>query len=332
MVVCKKCKSENIKKDGVLHRKNYDVQQYKCKDCGHSWVSPIEAPKIEGITADDRVNFEGDIMPYLKKIGERAKQKNLDETRQVITMPNKPFALAILSDIHAGGKADYEAIEADVDIITRTEGMYVGNLGDDTDNFINTKLNWIQKEQPTTFDMETRFLEWLLRRLSGNILFWVSGNHNNWTKKTSGIDFIKEGLKGTHCLYDASQIFFSLKWGDNEQKWLVRHKWKYSSIFNCTHGIETGWERVGKNFDVGCAGHTHIATLCRPFIREEKKRFAILLGTYKLRDNFGRECGYSNSVGTGSGAFVYHPDGRSFWCEDLLTAKDLLKTWQGECN
>lgn len=331
MVVCKKCNSESVIKCGTKLRNSYKVQQYKCNQCGYYWISPIETPKIEGITAEDRVNFEGDIMPYLKKIGERAKQKNIDEKSQVITMPNKPFALALLSDIHAGGKADYEAIETDVDIITGTEGMYVGNLGDDTDNFINKKLTWIQKEQPTTFDMETRFLEWLLRRLSGNILFWVSGNHDNWTKKESGIDFIREGLKGTHCLYDASQIFFTLKWGDNIQKWLVRHKWKYSSIFNSTHGIETGWERVGKDFDVGCAGHTHIATLCRPFIREEKKRFAVLLGTYKLRDNFGRECGYSNPVGTGSGAFVYHPDGRSFWCEDLLTARDLLKLWQNEC-
>jgi len=332
MPICKKCKSENVRKDGTKPRDGYRVQQYHCKDCNYQWADRIDAPKIEGITAEERVNFEGDIMPYLKKIGERAKEKNNIEARQVITMPNKPFALAILSDIHAGGKADYAAIEADVNIITSTEGMYVGNLGDDTDNFINTKLQWIQKEQPTTFDMETRFLEWLMKKLSGHILFWVSGNHNNWTKKASGIDFIREGLMGTMCLYDSAQIFFTLKWGNNEQKWLVRHKWKHSSIFNPTHGIEVGWERVGLNFDVGCAGHTHIATLCRPFIRENKKRFAVLMSTYKIRDNFGRECGYASSVGNGSGAFVYHPDGRSFWCEDLAIARDLLKTFQRDCS
>jgi hypothetical protein len=289
-----------------------------------------ETPIIKGITAEERTDFEGDIMPYLKKIGERAKAKNLAEASQVITMPNRPFAIAILSDIHAGGKADYASIESDVNIITQTEDMYVGNLGDDTDNFISAKLQWIQKSQPTSMDMETRFLEWLFKKLSGNILFWVSGNHNNWTSKASGIDFIREGLKGTHCLYDAAQIYFTLQWGDHSQKWLARHKWKYSSILNPTHGIEVGWERVGLNFDVGCAGHTHIATLCRPFVREEKKRFAVLLGTYKIRDNFARECGYANSFGNGSGAFVYHPDGRTFWCEDLGTARDLLKTWQNQ--
>jgi hypothetical protein len=330
MIECKKCGSHEASKQGISIRKSYNVQQYRCKDCGHYWRERIEEPIVEGITSEERVSFEGDIMPYLKIIGQRAKKKNNDEVNQVITMPNKPFALALISDIHAGGKADYEAIEKDIELITHTDGMYVGNIGDDTDNFITAKLQFIQKEQPTTFDMEVRFLEWLFKKLSGHVLFWVSGNHNNWTKKASGVDFIREGLMGTKCLYDSAQIYFTLKWGDNEQRWLVRHRWRHGSIFNPTHGIEVGWERVGFNFDVGCAGHTHIATLCRPFIREGKKRFAVLMGTYKTRDNFGREMGFSSPVGTGSGAFVYHPDGRSFWCEDLITARDLLKMWQNE--
>jgi predicted phosphodiesterase len=330
MAVCKKCQSTSVKKDGTKARDTYRVQQYRCKECNHQWVERIESAIIQGITAEEHVSFDQDIMPYLKKIGERAKLKTEAEVNQIITLPNRPFAIAILSDIHGGGKCDYEAIERDVNIIAETEDMYVGNLGDDTDNFVNTKLQWIQKAQPTTFDMEIRFLEWLFTKLSGSVLFWVSGNHNNWTAKASGVDFIREGLKGTHCLYDSAQIFFTLKWGDNEQKWLVRHKWKHSSIFNPTHCIEVGWERVGLNFDVGCAGHTHIATLCRPFIREGKKRYAVLLSTYKIRDNFGKECGYASPVGNGSGAFIYHPDGRSFWCEDLSIARDLLKMWKDD--
>jgi predicted MPP superfamily phosphohydrolase len=326
---CKKCGSL-ARKDGIIKRSTYNVQQFKCtnKDCRYSWTEKIETPKIIGIMPEDKVDFETEIMPYLIKVGERAKEKNKAETNQVITMPNKPFAIALLADIHGGGKVDYKTLQEDVNIIAETDGMYVGNVGDNIDNFIIGVLQAIQREQSTTFQMEQRFLDWLFTKLRGSLLFWCSGNHENWTKKISGIDSIKETLKGTYCLYDRTQILFDLQWGENKQTWLVRHKWKYSSIYNATHGLEVGWERVGLNFDVSVGGHTHIATLCRPFIREDKMRYAILLGTYKIRDTFGREYGFAKSHGLGSGAMVYNPDGRSFWCEDLLTARDLLKVWQ----
>lgn len=327
---CKKCGSESVKKDGVLIRTNHKRQQYKCKDCGYSWSVKIEVPMIEGITAEDRVDLNDEIIPYLIKVGQRAKEKNIAELKQTITMPDEPFALVLMADLHAGGKTDYEALCKDVELIGSTPGMYVGNVGDNFDNFIIGTLQSIQREQPTTHEMEVRFVRWLMKQLSNHLLFWCSGNHDNWSNKVSGIDFMREGLRGTHCLYDNAQIFFNLKWGNNEQKWLVRHKWRGTSIFNATHGIETGWERVGLNFDVGVAAHTHIATLCRTFIKGNQKRFAILLGTYKVRDQYARDCGYARSVGLGSGAFVYHPDGRVFWSEDLETAKSLLKTWQNE--
>lgn len=325
-MICPKCDCK-AGKNGIDRYKDSNAQKYRCTKCNHVFRIPIEVPEIKGIGAEERTNFEGEIMPYLKKIGEKAKEKTRQEKNQVITMPNKPFAIALLSDIHGGAKTDYQALEDDLNIIDSTDDMYVGNAGDDTDNFVIGKLQWIQREQPTTLDMETRFLEWLVEKLTPSLLFWVTGNHNNWTKKVSGIDFIRGLLQKVRCLYDQAQISFTLKWGDNEEKWMIRHKWKYSSIFNPTHGMEVGWSRL-ESFDVAVGGHTHIATLHREFVREEKKRDAILLGTYKIRDNFARECGYPRSYGTGSGAFVYHPDGRKFWCEDLETARDLLNFWK----
>jgi len=325
---CRKCKSANIIKNGMRYIEKARRQQYKCQDCKYQWTESLDIPKVDGITAEERTDFEGDILPYLKNIGEKAKLKNEAEMNQVITMPDRPFAIALLSDIHGGAKTDYTKIEEDLNLIEDTEDMWVGNVGDNTDNFVNIKLQWIQREQPTTFDMEMRFLEWLFDKLTGNLLFWCSGNHDNWTKKATGYDITREALKDVKCLYDSQQIYFTLKWADNEQRWLVRHKWRHGSVFNPTHGMEVGWERVGLNFDVACGGHTHIATLRREFIRENKKRYAILLGTYKLRDNFGREVGFPKSHGGGSGAFVYHPDGREFWCNDLKTARDLLTLWQ----
>ena len=325
---CPKCGHKDFQKDG--RDKKTRKRMYVCKHCKSKSNEDnlTGSPQIVGVTASERTDFKRDILPYLKMIGKKATEKNIVESSQVINMPNRPFAIALLSDIHGGGKTDYEKLESDLEIIRATEDMYVGNLGDNTDNFVVSKLQSIQREQPTTFDMEFRFLEWLIDMVKDSLVFWVSGNHDNWTKKVSGFDFIRHSLSNVPCLYDPHEIRFTLKWGDNEQRWMVRHKWRNSSIFNPTHPIEVGWERVGYNFDVGCGGHTHIATLCREFIREGAKRYAVLLGTYKIRDNFAREIGFAKNYGSGSGAFVYHPDGRVFWCDDLVTAQRLLNSYR----
>ena len=328
---CKKCNSKDTIKDGVEYAKKHRNQKYLCNECKYQWRVRLDLVDIQGITADEHVDFESEILPYLVQIGERAKQKNITDRQQTITVPgNKPFAIALLSDIHGGGKSDYTALKKDMDIIEKTDRMFTATHGDEIDNFISSKLTWIQKEQPTTHDMEIRFLRWFFEKLQGKLLWACSGNHNNWTQKASGIDFLRELLKGVKCLYNSNQIVFDLHWGKHKQTWLVRHKFRHSSIFNTTHGIEVAWERMGMDFDVGVCGHTHIATLCRPFIKQDKVRYAVLLGTYKMRDNYQSEIGFPRSHGTGSGAFVYNPDGRVLWTEDLKTARDMLKVWEGK--
>jgi hypothetical protein len=206
--------------------------------------------------------------------------------------------------------------------------MYAVFSGDTTDKFIIGALAAVQREQSTTFPMELRAAMWFIETISPKLLVWVNGNHDCWTKKVSGIDIWRTKLENVPCLFDPHQVKFTLKHGNTKTRWLVRHQWRGTSVFNPTHGIEVGWERLDEPFDIGIAGHTHIATLHREFIKHGEKRDAVLVGTYKIRDEYGRECGYAPPVGYGSGAFVMLPDGRRFWCDDVETAKDLLKYWQ----
>ncbi len=290
----------------------------------------IDKPIIEGITADENTDFEKEILPYLMHIGDKAKDKTEKEKEQIIDMGDKPFAIAILSDVHGGAKADYKAIKDDLDIIESNDRLFAITAGDLTDNYIIGKLQSIQKHQSTTFDMETRFLRWFFEKLKGSLIAVCSGNHDNWTTKLTAIDPTKELIKGVKCLYDSTQVQFTLKYGKYKHKYMVRHKYKHSSIFNPSHGMEVFWERGTNEYDVAIAGHTHIATLCRPFIKHDKERFAVLLGTYKMRDEFGRECGFADthSESTGSGAMCYNPKtGQVHWTRDLQTASDLINVW-----
>jgi hypothetical protein len=286
---------------------------------------------LEGKLPDHNVNID-DLKPYLDTLAERAKLKNEVERTQRIVLPDGPCAIAPFGDQHFGGKVDYPKLFEDTQIVAETKNFFAGHMGDLVDNFIIGKLQSVQKLQPTTFQQELRAATYWLQTIGPSLLFWLHGNHQNWTTKVSGADVWRERLSmyDCKCLYDPHQIYFELEHCGKVYRVLARHKWKYSSIFNPTHGIEVGWERGGINFDIGIGAHTHIATLCREFIKEGNKHLALLLGTYKLRDEYARECGFPDHPieSRGSGAIIFLPDGRYHWVADIKTAAELLQFYQ----
>lgn len=325
---CTNCGSLNTR---INKTKKKSIELY-CKTCKKFPSVRLDGEKVEihGITPQKYHDFEEDILPYLKQIGKRASEKNTIERNQTITMPNGAFAIVMMSDVHGGAKADYEAIENDIKTIRDTSDMYCILAGDLTDNFIIGKLATLQKFQSTTFDDEMRFIEWFINILKGSLIAFISGNHDNWTKKMSAYDHLKALLDDVPILFDNNQVRFKLNHMNNTEQWLVRHKFKWSSIFNPTHGMQVTWERGEKPFDVVVGGHTHIATLCNEFIKHDIKRYAVLLGTYKLRDEYATECGFAHthSDTVGSGAFVYDGKGNKYWCDSVVKAKGLLNLFK----
>jgi hypothetical protein len=77
-------------------------------------------------------------------------------------------------------------------------------------------------------------------------------------------------------------------------------------------------------FDIGVGGHTHIGTLMRPFFRHGREKLAILTGAYKRFDSYSKELGYAETVTTGCGAVIFHPDGRIWYSSNLKTACEYL--------
>ena len=282
-----------------------------------------------GTIPEHNVDIE-DIRPYLNMIGDRATTKNAVQSSQEIILPNKPVAIAMFGDQHFGGKCDYRRLLADADLVAGTPNMFVIQGGDVADNYIIGKLIAVQKQQATTYDMELRAAIWWVQRVAPSMIVWCGGNHESWTRKVSGIDFWRTKLEHCKCLYDPNQIRFTLKHCGYSWEWMVRHKWRHSSVFNPTHGIEVGYDRVAP-FDIGVGFHTHVATLCRPFIRDGKVRYATLIGTYKLRDEYARELGFPNTAPNGgSGAYVFPGDGRAIWEDDLQTAAEILNMYREE--
>ena len=285
------------------------------------------APVVIGVTADETPTEEERAAMWERAIREsEAHARRLAQKRQQsIELPPEPFALATLGDTHFGGPGvDYAALLRDARIVRDTPGMYAMFGGDGVDNWIIGKLQALQRTQIMPHGTEwAMFLDWL-DIIGESLLAVVLGNHDLWSAKLSGFEPIAKHLRNAAVLYDSHEIVFTLACGELEQRWLVRHSFRYGSVFNPTHGQEVAWERGDVDFDVVVGFHRHNGTLVRPFVRQGKPRTAVQMGTYKVGDSFGRELGLASVPSLGVAAMVGHPDGRCWWFNGLENAAEFL--------
>jgi hypothetical protein len=287
-------------------------------------------PEIEGVTADDEVPIEK-LWESAEKIQEITEKKLELRNTQFINLPNKPCAIALLSDIHFGSpNTDYKSAKRDAEIVRDTDGMWAEFHGDGVDNWIIGKLQAQSKNQPMTIDAEWRlFIDWI--EMIGEKLLWcVPGNHENWAYMIAGVDRVKQALSGTRVLYDPYEVVVTLSVGPASWVIKTRHKWRYqTTVFNDSHGLQVGWERGDTDYDIGIGGHTHTGTFFTAFVRHRKRRLAAITGSYKVDDGYGRQLGVRSTSGLGSGAIVFHPNGKYAFFDDLEVAADFLEFWRG---
>ncbi|WP_299291243.1 DDE-type integrase/transposase/recombinase [Nitrosopumilus sp.] len=68
---CPKCHSTNIKKDGIRHNKNYDIQRFKCRDCNKKFSINLGFEKMKAspqiITSALQLYFTGESLRNTQK-------------------------------------------------------------------------------------------------------------------------------------------------------------------------------------------------------------------------------------------------------------------------
>lgn len=251
--------------------------------------------------------------------------KSIDVQRRQATLPDEPYGIAFLSDLHFGSPyTDYAQAKADAIAIASTPGLYAVFHGDGIDNWILPKMAGLQRGQAMPFDDEMAMFKDWLGMLGRKLLVVVAGNHDNWTYTLSGIDFLKN-LVNPMTFYDQHQAIFDIIAGQHQMRFAVRHKWRGQSILNPTHGMERAARDIDADVYVG--GHTHIATLARYFTVRDRDRLAILTGTYKRWDSYGHALGLPPSQHSGAGVLVVDPRKGHTFIRDVAEASDYL-TWK----
>lgn len=200
-----------------------------------------------------------------------------------------------IGDAHFGDPGtDVQRAFAEAEMIAQTDGMYAADMGDLINNFIGQFFASIRHDTRLTITDEWVILGSYLRVLGPKLTLEIGGNHLAWTQKLAGVDYLHDtlGAISPHTLYDAHECRVVIDVCGVEFPARFRHRWRGSSIYNPTHGIERAARFDDRDFVLGVGAHTHVAGVARQFAVGSVDCMAVLVGSYKRWDSYQREQGF----------------------------------------
>jgi hypothetical protein len=244
-------------------------------------------------------------------------QFNIENTIELYD--KKYVGLVFVGDAHFGGKGvDMRRAREHAQLISKHKNVYVLLGGDMTDNFVRTKILSAIVNKTTAPREEHLLFERYLSWLGDNALLAVGGNHEGWSKQIAGIDLFRSLYKRHQIAYSQYDFKIDLRCGKMDYFIYMRHKYKYRSVYNNTHGIQAHQRNHGLGFDVGVGFHYHTYAVSEYMWGDpKKKRIAVQCGSYKVADVYAREIAVGQSTPI-MPMIIFNPDKR-----DMIVHKDL---------
>lgn len=275
---------------------------------------------------------KGELWGRAVRVSERVKRNEERRKDRQISFARGPVVLFFMADLHLGSAGvDYGAIDEDIRVIRSVAetGVGVGVVlgGDLIDNFIVGKLQNLRKrESPFLSVEEWSLVDYALERLAPFIIGSVAGNHDNWSWAVAGVDLLRQRhMELTPgIIYDPYELNFALDVGAFSCRVVVRHAWKGHSKYNPSHGIEDGHWTRGRQFDVAVGAHTHRGGLAREIDIGGQVGYALICGTYKKVDEYGKRLGLPPTLPTAAVAIVVDDDGIQFATTNLYALPRLF--------
>lgn len=234
--------------------------------------------------------------------------------------------LCPLGDQHIGSDAtDYEKLRNDATMIGNCEYALALNVSDTIDNFINKKIFEAVINSSCTPKQEIKMMQQYFDLFQGKMIISISGNHENWSKKATGVDWLAEFMKKNRIIYNRDEIRIYIDLNGIEYSGKLRHKMKNKSMYNKTHGLKQNQRFNSEEiFDFIIAGHYHdpAIEISRNF---GKIQLFIQTGTYKITDPYAYELGFGLGY-PDMPCFIISPfDKKLIPCYDIKTGVELVE-------
>jgi hypothetical protein len=225
--------------------------------------SRLEMAKARGITEDepfivaplpsDREDVDALRERRRKSYIRKAKAHDARKLIPVRIGIDGPIGITHFGDPHVDDDGcNWPKLEAHVEVVRRTRGMFAGNIGDLRNNWIGRLLRLWASQSTSAADARD-LAYWLLESMTW--LYVAIGNHDAW----SGT----EDLIGSKCeelgiLYEP-QPRLALQFPNGRTVRLnARHDFKGRSIWNQAHGPNRA-AQLGWRDHVLVCGHTHVS-------------------------------------------------------------------------
>ena len=224
------------------------------------------------------------------------KQKGAHETdRDLIPVTVKlrgPIGILHFGDPHVDDDGtDLSLLQRHVQICQETPGMFAGNIGDTTNNWVG-RLARLYADQSTSAEEAWKLAEWFITSIEW--LYIIGGNHDAWSG--SG-DPLKWMARQVDSLYQSSEARLALNFPNGRQVRInARHDFAGHSQWNPAHGPMKA-AMLGVRDHIFVAGHRHESAYS--VLKDPTTKITMHLikaASYKVYDRYAREKGFRDNA------------------------------------
>lgn len=234
-----------------------------------------------------------DLMKQLQAEQRKLISINRDVHVQINT--EHPIGIVFTADWHIGSEGtDYQQLERDIELIHSNPYLYAYVGGDAIDNFILQKMIAASRSQLVTPPVQWYLFEQFLQKMNGSILAVGAGNHDNWSVQMAAIDRVADIAKRLNVVYTGQGGMLNLTVGSQTYKIFRRHKFRYNSSLNILNSVKRMYDMGPDSWDVGVIEHWHVGG-AEIFMKHGRNRVAIVVGTYKVFDQWAVDMGFYGS-------------------------------------
>lgn len=242
--------------------------------------------------------------------------------------PELPICFEFFTDVHYGSLATrYDLLNEHLSILEETPNFFSIWGGDDTDAFSPSKHPVGMLGDAITPQMQAQAFGSKLLELDrkGKIALIQGGNHTDWID-TAGYDFSQTFYEDMQApIFRAGGVLEIVVAGQQSYRVGVNHTHWGNSKLNPTNAAKRAMEFSYPGTDIVLLGHTHQAA-GEMFDRGGEQKIAVIGGTFKLDDIYGKKWGMGHAGKPGYTIMLWPNQKRMELFRDPIIAQHYLLT------